>query len=161
MYMAYNHSIDHKMASLACYIHYQPIFYKLSQNTQGMLYVVIVSRYKGKWIFVRQKGKTTWEMPGGHIEEGEHVNDAGKRELMEETGAVDFNLLSICDFQVSYDDKGRSRLFFAEIEELGKLGDYEIEELRLCDVVPKNLTYENIQLTLLKKVKLEIKKNIY
>lgn len=136
-------------------------FYKLSENTQGMLYVVIVSRYKGKWIFVRQKGKTTWEMPGGHIEEGEHVNDAGKRELMEETGAVNFNLLPICDFQVSYDDKsgdkGRSRLFFAEIEELGKLGDYEIEELRLCDDIPENLTHKSIQPFLFQKVREETK----
>ena len=135
-------------------------FYELSENTQGMLCVVIVSRYKGKWIFVRQKGKTTWEMPGGHIEKGEHINDAGKRELMEETGAVDFNLIPICDFQVSYDDKGgdkgRSRLFFAEVEELDKLGDYEIEEIVLCDVIPKKLTYENIQPYLFQKAREEM-----
>lgn len=29
------------------------------------LCAVIVPRYRGKWVFVREKGKETWELPGG------------------------------------------------------------------------------------------------
>ncbi len=30
--------------------------------------VVCMSRLNGKWVYVRKKGKETWEIPGGHIE---------------------------------------------------------------------------------------------
>lgn len=49
--------------------------------------VVIVSEYKGKWIFCKQKNKDTWELPGGKIEKEETPLAAAKRELYEETGA--------------------------------------------------------------------------
>ena len=46
--------------------------------------------YQGKWIFCRNKERTTWEHPSGWIEEGETPLEAAKRVLFEETGAVDF-----------------------------------------------------------------------
>ena len=32
--------------------------------------VVLVSRYKNKWVFCKHKERNTWEIPGGHIEQG-------------------------------------------------------------------------------------------
>ena len=33
--------------------------------------VVCVSKYKGKYVFSYNKKRNGWEIPGGHIEEGE------------------------------------------------------------------------------------------
>ena len=55
-------------------------------------YVVIFSRYQGKLLLSRHKGRDTWETQGGHIEQGESPEDAAKRELWEESGALKFTL---------------------------------------------------------------------
>jgi NUDIX domain. len=53
-----------------------------------LAYSVITARFEGKWIFVRHRERTTWEIPGGHIEEGESSDVAASRELMEETSDI-------------------------------------------------------------------------
>ncbi len=64
---------------------FDPLFVPDSKLT----YSVISARFKGKWIFVRHQKRSTWEIAGGHIEEGETSFEAAGRELMEETGAVE------------------------------------------------------------------------
>lgn len=54
-------------------------------------YAVIVGKYEGKWVLCQHKKRTTWEVPGGHIEEGETPEEAARRELYEESGAQEFN----------------------------------------------------------------------
>lgn len=117
-------------------------------------YVIIQSRYKDKWVFVRHKDRTTWELPGGHIEKGEHPDQAARRELEEETGAVKFDLRPICNYFVADNDgsSASGRVYFANIKELGDL-EYEIEEIRLFDGIPKDLTYEEIIPHIFNKVK--------
>ena len=39
------------------------------------LCAVIVAHYKGKWVFVREKGKETWELPGGTHEINESITE--------------------------------------------------------------------------------------
>lgn len=56
-------------------------------------YVVILSESHGKIILSRHKERTTWETQGGHIEAGETPLEAAKRELFEESGAVDFDII--------------------------------------------------------------------
>jgi 8-oxo-dGTP diphosphatase len=117
--------------------------------------VVIITRYLGKWVFCRQKGRDTWEVPGGHVERGEAADDAAERELIEETGAVKYEINPICDFSVEFDDGtvNYSRLYYANILELGALGGYEIEELAFREEMPEKLTYPDIQPVLFEKVK--------
>lgn len=51
-------------------------------------FVAIVTRYKDKWLYVKHKERTTWEIPGGHREENESISYAASRELFEEAGAI-------------------------------------------------------------------------
>ena len=129
-------------------------FYKLNKvEDNQLLYAVIMARYKGKWIFARHKERTTWEIPGGHREKSENINLTASRELVEETGAVDFSIMPVCIYSVdSIKNESFGQLFYAEVNNLGGLPDYEIGEIKLFDALPKSLTYPLIQPYLFKKV---------
>lgn len=122
---------------------YDPLFIPDSRLT----YSVISAKYKNKWIFVRHQKRTTWEIAGGHIEEGENSIEAAERELMEETGALKFNLRCIATYSVTIDrEMGWGKLYLAEVFEIGPIPDVsEIAEIILTDHLPENLTYHDIQ----------------
>lgn len=101
-------------------------------------YAVILARYKDKWIFSRHRARSTWEIPGGHRETGESVEKTARRELWEETGAVDFELRPVAAYHVT--DYGM--LYFASVTELGELPeDSEMVEILLADMLPLAQTY--------------------
>jgi NUDIX domain. len=128
---------------------YDPLFVPGSKLT----YSVISARYKNSWIFVRHHKRTTWEIAGGHIEKGETSFEAAGRELMEETGAVKFNLECIATYSVTIDgETGWGRLYIAEVFEIGPIPDIsEIAEIVLSDHIPENLTHPDIQPELFNK----------
>lgn len=111
-------------------------------NSYKFSCAVIAAKYQGKWVFVRQKGKKTWELPGGTHESNESIMETAKRELFEETGAKYFSIAPIWISSVNLDNRHSfGLLFYAEIEELGELPDLEIEEVKLFDCLPQELTY--------------------
>jgi len=121
-------------------------------------YAVIAAFYKDKYVFVRHKKRDTLEIPGGHWESGETIDQTAGRELFEETGAVRFTLEKICIYSVSGDDTQQSdetfgMLFYANIEEFGDMPESEIAEVRLLDSCPENWTYPEIQPKLLNCVR--------
>ncbi len=69
-------------------------FYEKAEDSL-LKFAVILSKADGKWVFCKHKDRQTWEVPGGHREAGETIYDAAIRELIEETGAVDFELLPV------------------------------------------------------------------
>lgn len=110
-------------------------------------FAVIAARYEGKWVFCRHKKRATWEIPGGHREEGEAILDTARRELWEETGAEKFDLSPICIYGVSDGTETTYGLLcFAEINKQGELSDeVEIQETKTFAAIPKELTYPAIQ----------------
>ena len=90
-------------------------------------YAVIVSRYQEKWIYCKHKQRNTWEIPGGRRELGEPILDTAKRELFEESGALDYELTPVCAYCVISDIKSYGLLCYADIHSFGQLPASEIE----------------------------------
>lgn len=110
-------------------------------------YSVIAARFDGNWIYVRHHKRDTWEIPGGHIEEDETPDEAAKRELMEETGALVFDIECVATYSVYKNgETGFGRLYLAEVKEIGPVPDIsEIAETLLLEYLPANLTHPDIQ----------------
>lgn len=113
---------------------------------EKLSYVVIAARHNGGWLFVRHRRRGGWEMPAGHPDAGESSVEAAVRELIEETGAIDFVMEPVSYYSVDA-GKGKQygRLFFAEVERLGDLTDHEeIEGLRVFGRRPRNLSLPEV-----------------
>jgi len=131
------------------------IFFDLSFSPEiELTYSVIAARYNGNWLYVRHHKRTTWEIPGGHIEKDETADEAASRELMEETGALDFTIECVSTYSVLKNGKtGFGRLYLAEISALGPVPDTsEIAEVKMMDSLPENLTHPDIQPYLYRRV---------
>lgn len=110
-------------------------------------YVVILSEYNGKIVLSRHKQRTTWETQGGHIEQGETPLDAAKRELYEESGAVDFEIEPLCDYRAWNEKTGHGAngvVFHAVIGRFGDIPESEMAEIKEFATLPENLTYPAI-----------------
>ena len=133
---------------------FEVIFYEVSDVENCLLkFVVIVSKYQGKWIFCKHKNRNTWEVPGGHREDEESILDTAKRELYEETGAKKYTLTPVCVYSVKNEIESFGMLYFADVEELNDLPESEIERIAFFDDIPNQLTYPHIQPKLMDKVK--------
>ncbi len=82
-------------------------------DDKSLKFAVIVSKFQDKWVFVRHRDRNTWEIPGGHKEIEETIDETAKRELFEETGAKDFQIKPVCDYSVTRNNiPSYGRLFF-------------------------------------------------
>lgn len=123
-------------------------------------FAVIISKTNGKFVFCKHKERDTYEVPGGHREAGETIFETAKRELMEETGAIEFDIKPICVYSV----KGKTRvnenegeetfgmLFFADIYTFEELHN-EIEKILITDTLVEDWTYPLIQPKLIAEAK--------
>lgn len=119
-------------------------------------FAVIVAKSNGKWVFCKHKERDTYECPGGHREAGEAIDDTAKRELYEETGAIDYVIQPVCIYSVTALDNfdGREtfgKLYYAEIQSFESELYSEIERIELFEDLPINWTYPQIQPLLLEK----------
>lgn len=104
-------------------------------------FVATVSRYQGLLLLCRHRARTTWETQGGHIEPGETPLAAAKRELYEESGALDYVIQPVCDYSAA---GTHGMLFFADVKTLGPLPPSEMAEVRTFEALPQALTYPGI-----------------
>lgn len=134
----------------------------------GLLkFAVIVTKSEGKWVFCKHKDRDTLEIPGGHREKQESILQAAKRELMEETGAIDFYIMPICVYSVtgknSVNELGNETfgmLYYADVQRFKPELDSEIEKIELTNKLPTAWTYPQIQPLLLAEVQRRISREM-
>lgn len=109
------------------------------------VFVVVASRYDGRYLLSRHRRRSTWETQGGHIEPGETPEQAARRELIEESGAAEFTLYPVCDY-FGYNSFGGAAgcVFRAEITKMGDMPPSEMAETALFAALPPELTYPKV-----------------
>ena len=123
-------------------------FHAVTEIDDSLLkYAVVAARYQGSWVLCCHKQRHTWEIPGGHREAGESIDETARRELWEETGATDAAIQKVCVYNVFRDGiLSYGMLCFADVSIMECLPeDSEIGEVRLFNTLPENLTYPAIQ----------------
>ena len=116
-------------------------------NQKAYTFVIMVSYSDSGWLWVRHRERDTWELPAGHVEAGETADEAACRELYEETGAVDYSIVSIRSYSGSYQSqKVYGKIYLVNIFNREPLKDSsEITENRVFTGIPDHLTYPDIQ----------------
>ena len=133
---------------------------KFYDNTDDNLlkFAVIIPKANGKFVLCKHKERNTYEIPGGHREKGETVLEAAKRELKEETGAVDFTIKPVCVYSVkgktrvneNVDNETFGMLYVADIFSFEEIHS-EIEKIIITDKLEYDWTYPLIQPKLMKE----------
>ena len=79
---------------------------------------------RGDTVFLAKRhgahGEDTWASAGGHLENGETLEECGRREAMEELGVTVEDLRYLCVSNIIAYDK-----HYVDIESLGEIGDQE------------------------------------
>jgi len=121
-------------------------------------FAVIITKTGGQWVFCKHRERDTYEVPGGHRENGETIFETAKRELREETGAASFDIKPICVYSVkgktrvneNIDEETFGMLYCADVFSFEELHS-EIEKTIITDKWVENWTYPLIQPKLLEE----------
>ena len=140
-------------------------FYEKADDSL-LKFAVIISKHNGKWVFCKHKDRNTYEIPGGHREENETILETAKRELKEETGALEFSISPICVYSVigknrvnQTGEETYGMLFLADIKTFENELHSEMESILFFDDLPFEWTYPQIQPLLIQEYlrRMEIK----
>jgi len=121
-------------------------------------FAVIIAKTNNKWVFCKHRKRNTYEVPGGHREDGESIMDTAKRELYEETGAIRYTLKPVCVYSVIAPDNFNGEetfgmLYYADIHSFEPELHSEIERIVITDQLVDQWTYPLIQPKLIDEAK--------
>jgi 8-oxo-dGTP diphosphatase len=87
-------------------------------------HVLVICQYGGEWLLTNHKQRGL-EFPGGKMESGETLDEAARREVYEETGAVIAELTFLAEYKIS--DPIRSfvkTVFWGKVKRIEKTSGY-------------------------------------
>ncbi|MFG6327292.1 MAG: NUDIX domain-containing protein [Lachnospiraceae bacterium] len=116
----------------------------LAGQLDNIEFVVIFTKYQDKWVYCWHKKRESYEHPGGHVEKGETPLAAAKRELYEETGITDCDIMPLWDYEFIWDNgmgQNNGRVYIALVHSLGEMPESEMDRIELFDTVPEKYTY--------------------
>ena len=121
-------------------------------------FAVIIAKTNNKWVFCKHRKRNTYEVPGGHREDGESIMDTAKRELYGETGAIRYTLKPVCVYSVTAPDNFNGEetfgmLYYADIHSFEPELHSEIERIVITDQLVDQWTYPLIQPKLIDEAK--------
>ena len=129
---------------------------------EHLKYAVIMAQEDGRWLICRHKERSTWEIPGGHREAGERIEETARRELYEETGVSDADLTPVEVYSVTREggETSYGMLFLARVRTRGELpANSEMSEVKAVHLLPLELTYPDIQPKLFSRVQYRLNIN--
>lgn len=87
-------------------------------------HVLIICQIKDKWLLTNHKSRGL-EFPGGKVEKGESLEEAAKREVWEETGAILKELTALGTYKV-FDAKGSfsKKVFLGVVDHIERTKNY-------------------------------------
>jgi 8-oxo-dGTP pyrophosphatase MutT (NUDIX family) len=74
-----------------------------------------IIEHEGRMLLVQGRARTHWALPGGHLEEGESLPDAMRREIIEELGVEPVLGKVLYVYQLFFADGEESLEFFYEV----------------------------------------------
>ena len=87
-------------------------------------HVLVICKFYDQWLLTKHK-KRGFEFPGGKREEGESLQEAARREVEEETGAILKSLEYLGEYQVQDEQNSFVKaVFYGEVESLQSKMDY-------------------------------------
>ena len=107
-------------------------------------FVIIFTKYQNQWVYCWHKKRESYEHPGGHVEKGETPLAAAKRELYEETGITDCDIIPLWDYEFIWDNgmgQNNGRVYIALVHSFGEMPESEMDRIELFDTVPEKYTY--------------------
>lgn len=118
-------------------------------------FAVIITKINKQLVFCKHQKRDTYEIPGGHRENGETIFDTARRELYEETGALIYDIKPICVYSVVSSDNIETfgMLYLANVSSFEKELHNEIEKIIITDKLIENWTYPLIQPKLIEEAK--------
>lgn len=110
-------------------------------------FAVHLALHPDGWLFVRNRERSCWELPGGRRDPGETIAQTGLRELAEETGRQALASRELLSYSVLLTGRRTyGKLFLAEVE--GRCQppqESEIGEVRPAWSIPEPLCYDHVQ----------------
>ncbi len=80
-------------------------------------HVLVLAKYEGKWLLTEHPSRGI-EFPGGKVEDGETLEEAAKREVMEETGAEITNVDWLATYMVQENIPFTKAVFTASVQSI-------------------------------------------
>lgn len=100
------------------------LLFKRNAFSQVANHVLVLCKFKDKWLLTKHKQRGR-EFPGGKREDGETLEEAAKREVFEETGAIIKELHFVGEYEVINNDTTFVKaIFFAFVTCIEEQGHY-------------------------------------